>query len=290
MRQGTVVTSLPTAGLTEKKLAELIVGRLLSPLPATRPKPQEKNILSVKHISLSSKGRKLLHNISFDLKAGEILGFAGVSGNGQQELIEILSNLRNPDEGTIVLEGENLSAKSTYVSRQQGLGVIAPDRYREAMVPSLSVRENSILGHHREPQFTEGPFLSVAKIATYADGLAETFDIRPRDTRRRIGGLSGGNQQKVIVARETSQPLKLLIAAYPTRGVDIGAIEFIHSLFLKLRNSGTALILFSSELEEILALSDRILVLFGGHITGEVTRDKADESQIGLWMTGGKPS
>jgi len=288
MRQGKVVTSVPTAGLSEKSLAELIVGRSLAPLPTTRPASQSSVTLSVEKLTLIEHPRRILDDISFDVHQGEILGIAGVSGNGQQELIEILSNLRRPNEGTVRLAGQDLTTIPTYASRQQGLGVIAPDRYREAMIPQLSVRENAVLGHHREAMFTRGPWLSYSKIADYADGLAESFNIRPRDTRRRIGGLSGGNQQKVIVARETSHPLKLLVAAYPTRGVDIGAIEFIHSLFLQLRNAGTSIVLFSSELEEILQLSDRILVLFNGKITGDVARAKANESEIGLWMTGGK--
>ncbi len=290
MRQSKVVSTIATKGLNETGLAELIVGRKLRPLPVTRPPVRGETTLEVKDLVVTQEHKRILDGISFQVKAGEILGVAGVSGNGQQELIECLANLLRPNEGSILLSGDKLEGKNTYDSRQHGLGLIAPDRYREAIVPAFSVRENVILGHHREPQFTRGPrgaWLSQSRIAAFSDNMAETFDIRPRDTRRKIGGLSGGNQQKVVIGRETAHSLKLLVAAYPTRGVDIGAIEFIHALFLRLRNEGTSIVLFSSELEEILALSDRIIVFFDGKITGEVSRENADESQIGLWMTGG---
>jgi len=288
MRSGKVVQSRPTAGLTEHELAELIVGRKVLALPERHAFPNPAPILSVSDLTVRRGGEKpAVDKVSFEIRQGEILGIAGVSGNGQEELIEVLANVIKVYEGRVDYLGKPLATETTYRVKQSGLSLIPPNRGREAIIYPFSVEENFLLGHHREKEIARPRgWFSPSQIRKKVDELVAAFDVRPRDPSLPIRSLSGGNQQKVVVGRETSREVKLLIAAHPTRGVDVGAIEFIHSHFLKLRDAGAAILLVSSELEEVLALSDRILVMYGGRLTGEVSRHRADLCQIGKWMTG----
>jgi general nucleoside transport system ATP-binding protein len=286
MRRGQVVESVKTQGLNEADLGQKIVGRQIHPLPERRTLRESPLVLKVSGLTLVRDHKPRLQQISFEVRAGEILGVAGVTGNGQDELLEVLANVSQDYEGSVTLNGKELKEVSTYEIKQKGLSVIPSDRLREGLVLNFSVLENFLLGHHREPKFTKGPCLSKARTLTQIRPLMEAFDIRPRNPAIPVRALSGGNQQKVIIARELSHEVKLLVAAYPTRGVDIGACESIHSTFLKYRDEGAAVVLVSSELDEVLSLSDRILVLFEGRITGETIRSSATESQLGLWMMG----
>lgn len=286
MRQGKAVETIKTSELTESLLAEKIIGRKQVSLPPRSSHSQSAATLQVKNVSLQKKGKFLLKDISFEVHAGEIVGIAGIEGNGQHELLEVLAHLTQCDTGEISYLGKEIQRQETYDLRQKVLSLIPPDRHQEGIILDFSVTENAILGHHREKAFTRGHRLCSKKLEKYVQTLLETFDVRPRNGEIPISALSGGNQQKLVVGRETSGEVPLLIAAHPTRGVDIGAIEFIHSHFLKLRERGTAILLFSSELEEVLALSDRILVMYHGSLVGEVERKAATETQLGLWMTG----
>jgi simple sugar transport system ATP-binding protein len=231
-----------------------------------------------------------IHHLSFAVHPGEIVGIAGVEGNGQQELIECLCNVNRRYGGKVLFRGQPLSERETYEARQAGLALIPPDRHREGLVLDFTVSENYLLGHHREPRYGRHGWFSSERIGReVAEGITR-FDVRPPDPTLPVSALSGGNQQKVIIGRELSQTgdnrVRLLIAAHPTRGVDVGAIEFIHSQCLQLRDEGAGELLITSELDEILALADRILVLFEGRFTGEVKREAATERELGLWMTG----
>lgn len=286
MRQGRVVSTTYTKELGESSLAELIVGRKISTLPERASTSPSSPRVQVNHLSVAAPHGTALKEVSFQIRPGEIVGIAGVSGNGQQELIEVLAGVRRNYDGSVTFDGKEMRDLPLYPLKQDGLSVIPPDRHLEAMILDFPVRDNFLLGHHKNPEFTWSIFLDHTKLEERVKALQEAFDVRPRNPLVPIRSLSGGNQQKVIIAREIQKDIKFLIAAYPTRGVDIGAIEFIHSLFLKERDKGAAILLVSAELDEILALSDRILVLYGGQIVGEVSRENATESQIGCWMTG----
>ncbi len=288
MRDGKVVESGPTSTLTEHSLATKIVGRQLVPLSTTRKPPSSSVVLRLNSVKLvRNPGKKALDGVSMEIHGGEILGIAGVEGNGQSELVELLAHVNEKYEGSYCIDDKDVRERTTYALKQKELALIPSDRQSEGLVLNFTLLENMIIGHHREAQFTRGAFLSNTKMSSTGAVLLERFDVRPRILSARMSSLSGGNQQKAILARELSQDCRLVVAAHPTRGVDIGAIETIHSLLLSLRNNGVAIALISSELDEILALSDRIVVLFEGKIRGEVARSNAKIAELGLWMTGG---
>jgi len=287
MRQGKAIETLPTKELTQELLAEKIIGRKRIPLKTIDSSTESLPILSVNSLCLSTPGSRPLKNISFKIHSGEIVGLAGIEGNGQHELIEILAQVRKDYTGQILFREKENKNVSPYELKQQGFSLIPPDRHKEAVVLSFSIAENAILGRHREKSLQSGPFLSLKKVKETAQRLIQQFDIRPKNPDQLLAHLSGGNQQKLVVARETSNQVSFLLAAHPTRGVDIGAIDFIHQHLLKLKSQGTGILLVSSELEELLALSDRIWVLYQGEIVAEIEKEKATERQLGLWMTRG---
>jgi len=288
MRKGKVVASHATKDLSKESLGEMIVGRKIFSLPTRLTFKETKEVLSVTGLHLRKRHRAVLDQLTFNIREGEILGVAGVSGNGQQELCEVLSNIERDYEGEVRLFGKPLKTFSTYGVRQEGLSVIPPDRQHEGLILSFTVRENFLLGHHRQSLYTRGIWISRKKTQPLIESLLERFDVRPRNPALPVSALSGGNQQKVIIGREMATTVKFLVASHPTRGVDIGATQFIHSLFLKAREAGAAMVLISSELDEILELSDRIIVLFEGKIMGEIDRAQATESLLGRWMMGAK--
>ncbi|MEZ4750644.1 MAG: ATP-binding cassette domain-containing protein [Bdellovibrionota bacterium] len=288
MRGGRVVETVAAKDLDERSLAEKIVGRKLATLPARHSPPGKESVLQLAGLSVAGKyGKPALDNVSFEIRRGEVVGIAGIEGNGQHELVEVLAGVNRNYSGSAKLLGKEYSEVAAYAAKQKGLSVIPPDRHREAVVLDFSLAENFILGHHREDCYGKRGYLSPKTLMSQADGLMNRFDVRPRNAELPMSALSGGNQQKCVVARELSQTrTDFLLAAHPTRGVDIGAIEFIHQVFLEERDKGAAILLISSELEELLSLSDRILVLYEGRVVGETTPQKTDEAQLGLWMTG----
>jgi general nucleoside transport system ATP-binding protein len=287
LRQGKVVGTWPTRELTEESLAETMIGRKRHALPERRTPQNTEPALQAKGLSLRTGKRSVLNGLDFGVRQGEIVGVAGVDGNGQQEWIEILSRVRSDYTGSLQWLSKEYRDLPTYDFKQNGLAVIPPDRHHEAVVLDFSLSENVLLGHHFENDFSKHGKLNWPEVDRLTQSLIARFDIRPPVARARMGGLSGGNQQKLVVARELSRKVQLLIAAHPTRGVDIGAIECIHREILQLRDAGCAVVLFSSELDEILALSDSIVVIYNGQIQGQCRRAEATERQIGLWMTGG---
>jgi simple sugar transport system ATP-binding protein len=231
-----------------------------------------------------------LNKVSFDVKAGEIVGIAGIEGNGQTELIEAVAGLvaGSNQSGTIYFEGQNISNLSARQRKELGIAHIPEDRHKRGLLLDSDLEENSILGVHYRPPVTAGGFLNASVIETRTKEIIERFDVRPPNPQLNARALSGGNQQKLIIGREFELNPKLLLVSQPTRGVDIGAIEFIHRKLIALRDAGTAVLLVSAELEEVTALADRLLVFHKGKIVGEVNPKETSNEEIGLLMTGGK--
>lgn len=290
LRQGQVIETIATSKLTAESLAEKMVGRHVEKLPDRVKNNQKEEILKLENISLQGEGEHkfLLKDISFSVHRKEVVGIAGIEGNGQQELIEVLSKIKKLSSGKIEYLNKNLDEQSTYDIRQKGFGVIHADRHREGCVLDFSIWENFVFGHHLEEKFRIRNILSFKKIIAQIMPFFGRFEVRPAEPKRKFSSLSGGNQQKVVVARELNNSIQFLLAAHPTRGVDIGAIEKIHQLILKLRDEGSGVLLISSELDEIFSLSDRILVIQNGKIVFETTRENAKELEIGKHMTGGE--
>ena len=290
MRRGEMVAHRRTSETGQEELARLMVGRDVLFTVGGEPGAPGEPVLAVEELShADERGAPRLTDVGFDLRAGEILGIAGVSGNGQSELLDVLSGIEPPQSGRIVLSGRTFTPTAPpdpSTLRDMGLAHIPEDRQRRGLVLPFTASESSILGYHGGAQAGEGIFLALAAIRQRCEGLMERFDVRPPDPDLRCGGFSGGNQQKMVVARELSAAPKALLVGQPTRGVDIGAIEFIHSQLLAIRDAGCAILLVSVELDEIMSLADRILVMNGGRIVGEVDRSEADANRIGLMMAG----
>jgi simple sugar transport system ATP-binding protein len=230
-----------------------------------------------------------LSEIDLTLRAGEILGIAGVAGNGQSELLEVLSGLRAPSAGSFTINGVEITADTpSNPKRMREIGVahVPEDRQHMGLVMSFEAQENVILGYHDDAAYGPGPFLNPAAILADCLAKMQSYDVRPGAPELKSANLSGGNQQKLVLARELETAPKLLLIGQPTRGVDIGAIEFIHRNLIALRDAGAAVLLVSVELNEIMSLADRILVMNEGRIVGEVAPEEADEGRLGLLMAG----
>ncbi len=288
MRRGKVVGSMQASAATPPILAEMMVGREVMLQIDKGPAHPGATVLSVDHLSIEQNGtdRRLLDDVTFDVKAGEIVGIAGIAGNGQDELLDVLSGLSMPTSGQVFLEGSEMTSLDRRERIEQGVSMIPQDRQREGLILSFDIADNIVLGDHRNRAYSTRLKRNFDAIKAYARGLMSTFDVRARDETVLVSNLSGGNQQKVVVAREMSRDPKLLIAAQPTRGVDVGAIEFIHGNIVAMRDRNVAVLLVSTELDEVMQLSDRILVLFRGRIIGEVSSDEASLETVGLWMAG----
>jgi ABC-type uncharacterized transport system ATPase subunit len=293
MRAGRVVGAVATSGTSKEALATMMVGRpIQSELPRAPFKPGAP-VLKVERLQLKdAAGVRLLADIDFTLRAGEIVAIAGVSGNGQSELLEIVSGMRLPSAGKVEVLGKALpfggrsdadGLPATF--RKLGIGHIPEDRLRDGVIKDFSVMQNTVFGYQDRVKNRWGLF-DFAAIAKRCAHLLTAFDVRPSNPDIRIGLLSGGNQQKVVIAREVSAAPKLMLVGQPTRGVDIGTIESIHTQLLKMRDEGVAILLVSVELEEVRALADRIIVMSGGRITGELNIEEFDTTRIGLLMGG----
>jgi simple sugar transport system ATP-binding protein len=291
MRRGKVVGSVRVKDTSRQDIATMMVGRqVLFRVARSQAEPGD-IVLTVTNLNaLSNKNLPALRDISFDVRAGEILGIAGVEGNGQSELIEVLTGLRRAQSGQVALNGQVITNFRPRMIRERGTCHIPEDRHRRGLVLDFSVAQNMVLGiHYRAPYVrrTLIDMINFAPVREKAQRLLQEFDIRPPDQDNPAGNLSGGNQQKVIVAREFDQNPILLIAAQPTRGIDVGSIEFIHQRLLQARDDGKAILLVSADLEEILTLSDRIAVMYEGKIVGILEPAEATEARIGMLMTGG---
>jgi simple sugar transport system ATP-binding protein len=288
MRKGALIDTLETRTTTPAKLAELMVGRNVNLKLAKRKGTAGPPLLEVRNLSyVDSSGVERLKSLSFSVHEGEILGLAGVAGNGQSELLEVLSGMTKPSHGEILLRGRplSLSELNPRSMRMSSVAHVPEDRQRSGLVMAFPACENTILGYHDSPAYGAGALLDRSALIADAEAKMLKFDVRPPEPLLRASLFSGGNQQKLILAREIEHDPDLLIIGQPTRGVDIGAIEFIHRRLLELRDRGKAILLISVELDEIRALADRILVMFDGVIAGECLPE-TPEADIGLLMAG----
>lgn len=289
IRRGKVVGSVDTAATTPDALAEAMVGRNVSfDIVKTAAAPGAP-VLQVDKVSLrDDRGIRALDGISFQVKAGEILGVAGVDGNGQSELIQALTGLRRVESGRVLLKGQEVQNHSTRSIGEAGLSLIPEDRHKHGLVLDFTLRENMVLNSYFKAPYNRSGFLDEAAMETHAQKLVKDFDVRGSGTDAKARSLSGGNQQKAIIARELDKDPDLLIAAQPTRGLDVGAIEFIHRRLVEQRDKGKAVLLVSFELDEIMKLSDRIVVMYEGKVVGEVRPEDTNDQELGLLMAGSR--
>lgn len=287
LRQGRVVGWTTPGEADEAKLASMMVGRpVLLKVDKTPAKPAG-GTLNVKNLKVMSDRKSVaVDGLSFEVRAGEIVGIAGVEGNGQTELVEAITGLRAPVDGSVEVEGHTLPRESPRAGIDAGMSHIPENRHKFGMVSAYPITTNLVLSTFDRPPFTKNGLLNDAAIVENARGLIKEFDVRTPNEFVPIGKLSGGNQQKAVVAREFSRPMKLLVASQPTRGVDVGSIEFIHKRIVEARDKGAAVLLISAELDEIMSLSDRILVMFKGKIVGERETAKTTREDVGLLMMG----
>ena len=287
LRRGRAVATVARAGATEADLAKLMVGRdVLLRVEKPPPKPA-RQLLEVRDLHvLDDRELEAVRGVSLDVRQGEIVGIAGVDGNGQTELVEAITGMRRAASGAVSVAGHDVTAAGVRAALDAGVGHIPEDRHRYGLVLEFTLAENLALHDYQEPPAARLGVLSPRRLIARARGILDEFDVRGGGPTTRARSLSGGNQQKVVVAREVSRDPALLVAAQPTRGLDVGAIEFVHRRLIEERDRGRAILLVSFELDEILALSDRILVMYEGRIAGEYGPD-VSEQELGIAMTGG---
>ena len=289
IRQGKYIDTVKVSEVTEHQLASMMVGRNVEFVVDKKQMKPGNVVLDVKDLhGKDYRGAEILRGLNLSVRRGEIVGLAGVDGNGQKELVEILTGLRKADSGEVWINGKNLVNHTPKELFDNGVTSIPEDRQKHGLVLEFSVAENLILQNYMKPPYAKNGVLQKKEVREHAKELTEKFDIRPSGCfNQPAGTLSGGNQQKVIIAREITNDADLLIAVNPTRGLDVGAIEFVHKYLVEQRNKNKAVLLVSFELDEIMSLSDRIEVIFDGAISGSVKGSEADEKDLGLLMAGG---
>lgn len=289
LRDGELVSTVPAAETTREDLATMMVGREVL-LDVSKPAAQQgATTLTVDGLTVSDdRGITAVDNVSFSVQSGEIFGIAGVDGNGQSELIEAITGLRQPDAGTITLNGEEITTASRGDRIAAGMSYIAEDRHERSLVLEYDLVKNGLLGAQHLDSFSDGRLIDWEQTQAYAEEVVDGYDVRPADSAATAVSLSGGNQQKFVVGREIERDPALLVAAQPTRGVDVGSIEFIHNRLLELRSEDTAILLVSSKLEEVQRLADRMAVIYDGTFTGIVDPAETTEKEVGLLMAGEK--
>jgi len=290
MRQGEMVATLETRNTNPEELAELMVGRRVLLRVEKGPAKPGDVLLEVDHLVVTDEFKvPRVKDVSLAVRAGEIVGIAGVAGNGQSQLLEAVCGMRTPSKGQVKIKGKPISYRGdrgARRAREANIGHVPEDRQRMGLVMSFEAWENAILGYETEAPYGKGAMLDIAAARAHCQEQINKYDIRPPDPRLKTSNFSGGNQQKIVIAREMEHDPDVLIVGQPTRGVDIGAVEFIHNQIIKMRDAGKAVLLVSVELDEIRSLSDRILVMFDGQIVGEADPATATEKEIGLLMAG----
>ena len=289
MRGGEMVASVKTAETSVEELAELMVGRRVLLRVEKGPANPGKEVLRVENLTVTDKrGIDVVKDVSFTVRAGEIVGIAGVSGNGQSELMEAIAGMIKARSGRVLINGEPIGVKDKADAlelRHRGLAHVPEDRHHTGLVTKFPATENMILGYQDREKYGKGLFLDLDAILEETKTYMEDFDVRPQDPHLKAANFSGGNQQKMVLAREMERDPDILLVGQPTRGVDIGAIEFIHKRLIEMRDAGKAILLVSVELDEIRSLSDRVLVMFAGGIVGE-RGEGASEIELGCMMAG----
>ncbi|MBE1303788.1 ABC transporter ATP-binding protein [Clostridium botulinum] len=289
IRRGKITGIVNTKETNIDQLAEFMVGRKVNLQMDKKPQNLGKEVLKVENLQAKDKrGVNVLKGVNLSVREGEIVGIAGVDGNGQSEFIEVLTGLRKADAGSINLNEEEIFNKSSRQIIDKGVGHIPEDRHKRGLILKYSLYENSVLGKHHKAPFSKGIVMDYKAIRRHCNELIEEFDVRTPNDEVNASALSGGNQQKLIAAREISKDPNLLIASQPTRGLDVGAIEYIHKRLVAERDNGKAVLLVSLELDEILSLSDRIAVMYDGKIIEILDRKDATEQKLGVLMAGGK--
>lgn len=289
LRNGKKIGTRPTSEVTKTDLARWMVGHEIDFITSTEKIQRGDIRLKLKNISCDSdRGTKGLCEVDLEVHSGEILGLAGVSGNGQRELAEVMAGLRKPTAGRIFLEGEDVTGLDAGTLTERMLSYIPEERMRDGMISNFTVAENMILREHKQPIFSKNGFLKLKDISGHTDQLINQFQVKTPSQKTLAKSLSGGNIQKVVLARELSRKPRAIIAAQPTRGLDIGAAEYVREQLLKQRKDGTAVLLISEDLDEIFALSDRIAVIYEGRIMDILDRDQATREKVGLLMAGVK--
>jgi simple sugar transport system ATP-binding protein len=290
MRRGEMTATVRTAETSPEELAELMVGRKVLLRVEKAPAQPGDVVLDIRKLRVTDKqGVERLKGIDLTVRAGEILGIAGVAGNGQSELLEVLGGMQ-PARGDVTVNGQAIDLTGRHSDgqsrRARGIAHVPEDRQREGLIMDFAAWENTVFGYHNDASIQKGPLMDNRAIETEAAAKMDRFDVRPPNPRLAAKNFSGGNQQKIVLAREIERNPELLLVGQPTRGVDIGAIEFIHQQIVALRDAGKAVLLVSVELEEILALSDRVAVMFDGMIMGERLPSETNEKELGLLMAG----
>lgn len=289
IRRGKFIDTVDVCKTSEEELAAKMVGRKVSFVVDKKDKVPGQTVLEVKDLVVKdNRGIKTVNGLSLEVKAGEIMGLAGIDGNGQSQFLEALTGLRKIESGTVKINGQDISNKTPAEIIDSKISNIPQDRQTRGLVLDFTVAENLILENHSKNPFARKGILNHQKISEFAMDLIRKFDVRPIDEFKKAGTLSGGNQQKVIIAREVTNNPDLLIAAQPTRGLDVGAIEFVHEALVKQRDADKAVLLVSLELDEVMNVSDRIAVIYEGKIVGLIDAKDADMESLGLMMAGGK--
>ncbi len=287
LRDGHMIGTIPAEGATKRKLALMMVGREVGVKKERITIDSIETRLVLKGIcAQSDRDTPALKDVNLEVHSGEILGVAGVSGNGQKELAEVITGLRSTVEGQILLEGEDVTRKSPKELMGKNLSYIPEERMRDGVIKEFTVAENLILREHNQAPFASKGFLNLKAISTHSENMIRNFNIKTPSQETKVKNLSGGNIQKLVLSRELSRKPRTLIAAQPTRGLDIGATEYVHLRLLEQREEGTATLLISEDLDEILALSDRIAVIFEGVIMDVIDREEATPERLGLLMAG----
>ena len=291
IRRGQRIDTVDVANTTEADLAEMMVGRAIKFNVNKKPVEAGDVALHIENLHVKDvRGVEVVKGLNLDVRKGEIFGVAGVDGNGQSEFLEAITGLRKIEAGKVIIEGKDVTNATPKAIREAGMNNIPEDRNKRGLVQEFTVAENMVLHSYGEASYSSKGILQEGAITAHADKLMESFDIRPRKSRYLAGDLSGGNQQKVILAREIDDDPDVLIAAQPTRGLDVGAIENIHQFLVQQRDKGRAVLLVSFELDEIMSLSDRIGIIYEGAITKTFNEGEADQKELGYYMAGGVDS
>lgn len=287
IRRGKSIDTVDVKSTSQQELADMMVGRSVTFKVDKETSNPQGPVLEIKNLTVKeSRGLEAVKGIDLEVKAGEVLGIAGVDGNGQSELIQAITGLTKVESGTIKLKGKDITGKKPRDITETGLGHIPEDRHRHGLVLPMKLEENMSLQQYYQKPFSKNGFLNHSKIKEYAKKLIDEFDVRTQSEESTAASLSGGNQQKAIIAREISRDPALLIAAQPTRGLDVGAIEYIHKRLIEQRDNGKAVLLMSYELDEVMNVSDRIAVMYDGKIIAIVNADETSENELGLLMAG----
>ena len=290
IRRGKYIGTVDVKDTTEAEMAKMMVGREVSfKVEKTEAKPKDV-VVKIENLSVNNNKKVLgLKNFSLDIRAGEIVGIAGVEGNGQTELVEALTGMRNIESGSIVFKGKNIVKESIRERIDDGMAHIPEDRHKRGLILDYTMEDNMVLKAYRNKPFSKNGLLNRAKISEYAQKIIETFDVRSGEGGKSIArSLSGGNQQKGVIGREIESDPDFLIAVQPTRGLDVGSIEYIHKRLVEQRDLGKAVLLVSLELDEVLNVSDRIAVVNNGELIGIVNANETNENEVGLMMAGVK--